>query len=126
MKVGVAYEKGDVFPHFGHSSQFKIYEIQDNKIIASKVLDTNGAGHGALADFLKENSVEVIICGGIGMGAVTALEQKGIKVYGGISGSADLAVNDFIDGDLGYNPNPNCDHHGDHDCHHHSCGGSCH
>ena len=127
MKLAVTYENGDVFQHFGHSSQFKIYEICDKKIVSSQIVETKGAGHGALAGFLKDNSVDTLICGGIGPGAVAALEQNSIKIYGGIRGSADLAVQDFIDGDLAFNPNPNCNHHhgDDHDCHSHSCGENC-
>ena len=91
MKIGVTYENGQVFQHFGHTEQFKIYEVQDNKVISSEVVDTNGSGHGALAGFLKQYQVEVLICGGIGGGAQNALASAGIKLYGGVSGDADAA-----------------------------------
>ena len=29
MKIAVTYESRNVFQHFGHSEQFKIYEIAD-------------------------------------------------------------------------------------------------
>ena len=32
MKIAVTYENGEVFQHFGHSEQFKLYEVQDGKI----------------------------------------------------------------------------------------------
>lgn len=123
MRIAVTYENGEVFQHFGHSEQFKIYDIEDNKIVSVAVADTNGSGHGALAGFLKEHEADVLICGGIGGGAQTALAAAGIKLYGGVSGSADEAVKALLLGTLGYNPNVCCNHHGHgHSCGDHSCG----
>ena len=122
MKIGVTYEKGQIFQHFGHTEQFKIYTVEEGKVVSSEVVDTNGSGHGALAGFLTDNGVEVLICGGIGGGAQMALAQAGIKLYGGVSGSADEAAKAFAEGRLGYDPNARCDHHG-HDHHGHSCVG---
>nr|WP_270366816.1 NifB/NifX family molybdenum-iron cluster-binding protein [Eubacterium ramulus] len=123
MKIAVTYENGMVFQHFGHSEQFKIYEVEDGKIIASEVVPTNGQGHGALAGFLTNQQVEVLICGGIGAGAQTALANVGIKLYGGVSGLADSAVSAYLAGKLDYNPDIMCSHHGEgHSCGEHSCG----
>ena len=114
---------GMVFQHFGHSEQFKIYEVEDGKIIASEVVPTNGQGHGALAGFLTNQQVEVLICGGIGAGAQTALANVGIKLYGGVSGLADSAVSAYLAGKLDYNPDIMCSHHGEgHSCGEHNCG----
>ena len=77
MKVAVTYENGQIFQHFGHSRQFKVYEINENEIISSEVLDTNGSGDGAVAGFLKEAGVDVLICGGIGGGAQNPLRMQG-------------------------------------------------
>ena len=66
MKIAVTYLNGSVFQHFGHTEQFKIYTVENNDIKASEIVDTNGHGHGALASFLAENDVNVLICGGIG------------------------------------------------------------
>ena len=105
MKIGVTYENGQIFQHFGHTEQFKIYEVQDNKIVSSQVVDTNESGHGALAGFLKEYQVDTLICGGIGGGAQNALASAGIKLYGGVSGDADAAVEALLKNELAYNPN---------------------
>jgi predicted Fe-Mo cluster-binding NifX family protein len=133
MKIAVTYENGQIFQHFGHTEQFKIYEIEDNTIISSEVIDTNGQGHGALAGLLKLIGTDVLICGGIGGGAQMALAEADIKLYGGVSGSCDAAVEAFLANNLGYNPNVKCDHHdhehgnGAHSCGTHNCGGhSCH
>lgn len=102
MKVAVTYENGEVFQHFGHSEAFKLYEVEGGEVKSSEVVPTNGSGHGALAGFLRERGVEVLICGGIGAGAQNALAEAGIKLYGGVSGSADSAVQALIEGNLSY------------------------
>ena len=101
MKIAVTYENGQIFQHFGHTEQFKVYEIEDNTIISFKVIDTNGQGHGALAGLLKTLGADVLICGGIGGGAQMALADAGIKLYGGVSGSCDAAVEAFLAHNLG-------------------------
>ena len=126
MKIAVTYENGMIFQHFGHTKQFKIYEIVDGAVVSFKILDTNGSGHGALAGLLKENDIDVLICGGIGGGAQNALSEAGIKFYGGVQGGADSAVVAYVTGKLEYNPDAKCDHH-DHDHGEgHVCGGHCH
>ena len=127
MKIAVTYENGQVFQHFGHTQQFKIYEVADGTVTSFKVVDTAGSGHGALAGFLSAEGVDVLICGGIGGGAQNALNEAGIKFYGGVTGNADMAVVSFIAGSLNYNPDAKCDHHDHehgegHSCGEHSCG----
>ena len=121
MRIAVTYENGSVFQHFGHTEQFKIYDVQDGKIIASEVVDTNGSGHGALAGVLSALNVDALICGGIGGGAQMALEAAGIRLYGGVSGSADAAAEALAAGKLDFNPHVRCDHH-DHHGEGHTCG----
>ncbi|MBO5326147.1 MAG: NifB/NifX family molybdenum-iron cluster-binding protein [Lachnospiraceae bacterium] len=132
MNIAVTYENGQIFQHFGHTEQFKVYEIDNNTVVKSFVVDTNGQGHGALAGFLSLNNIEVLICGGIGGGAQMALAEAGIKLYGGVSGDADAAVEAYLAGNLDFNPNVQCNHHGHdhgegHNCGNHGCGShSCH
>ena len=124
MKVAVTYDNGEVFPHFGHTEQFKVYEISDGKVVSSEIIGSDGAGHGALAALLADKSIDVLICGGIGGGAVSALSEQGIELYAGASGSADAAVEAYLRGEL-ENTGANCDHHGEgHSCHDHE--GGCH
>ena len=128
MKIAVTYENGQIFQHFGHTEQFKIYEAENGKIVSSRVIDTNGQGHGALAGLLQAIGADVLICGGIGGGAQIALAEAGIKLYGGVSGACDAAVEALLANNLGYNPNVRCEHHdhehgeGGHSCTDHGCG----
>ena len=121
MRVAVTYENGEIFQHFGHTEQFKIYDIEDGKILSSEIVDAGGSGHGALAGVLNALKVDALICGGIGGGAQMALAAVGIKLYGGVSGSADAAVQALAEGKLDFDPNVHCDHH-DHHGEGHSCG----
>lgn len=96
MKIAVTYENGNVFQHFGHTEQFKVYDIVDNKVAGAQVVSTEGNGHGALAGVLSALKVDTLICGGIGAGAQSALAEAGIRLYGGVSGSADEAVDALL------------------------------
>lgn len=111
MKIAVTYQNGNIFQHFGHSEFFKIYNIENTAIIKTEVVSTNGSGHGALAQFLQEHGVDTLVCGGIGAGAQMALSQAGIRLYGGVIGNADVAVDALLNNKLTYDPAVKCDHH---------------
>lgn len=132
-KIAVTYDNGLVFQHFGHSKQFKVYDVEEGKVVSSQILSAGESGHGALAGLLAGQGVDTLVCGGIGGGARTALAQAGIQLYPGVSGLADAAVDALLAGTLAYNPDTVCAHHEGHgheeghDCGHHghSCGGHC-
>ena len=131
MKIAVTYDNGNVFQHFGKTESFKVYEVEDNKVVSSEVISSNGTGHGALAGLLAEQGVNVLICGGIGGGAQAALTEAGIELCAGAKGNVDEAVEAYLKGEL-VSSGVNCDHHhheeghscGDHG-EGHSCGSSC-
>ena len=131
MKIAVTYDNGNVFQHFGRTENFKVYEVEDGKVVSSEVMSSNGVGHEALAWLLKDCNIDALICGGMGQGAQDALAEAGIEVCAGAQGDADAAVEAFLKGEL-VNTGVNCDHHDHehgHDHHHdHSheeagCGG---
>jgi len=126
MKIAVTYENGRVFQHFGHTEQFRIYDVRDGAVAGSAVVSTDGAGHGALAGFLTGAGVDTLICGGLGGGARQALADAGIAVYPGVTGEADAAVSALLAGNLAYDPDTMCHHHDQeqgHSCGEHGCGG---
>ena len=137
MKIAVTHENGEVFQHFGHTEEFKVYEVEGDQVTSEKVVGTNGQGHGALASVLRELGADTLICGGIGGGAQKALADAGITLYAGVSGSCDEAVKALLAGNLAYVQDATCDHHGehhhsdhaggDHACGEHGCGShGCH
>ena len=131
MKIAVTYDNGNVFQHFGKTEFFKVYEVEDNKVVSSEVIGSNGVGHGALAGLLADQAVDVLICGGIGGGAQAALEEAGVELCAGAEGDTDQAVEVYLRGEL-ISSGANCDHHHHEEGHScggheegHSCGGGC-
>ena len=130
MKIAVTYDNGNVFQHFGKTEFFKVYEVEENQVISSEIIGSNGTGHGALAGLLAGQSVDVLICGGIGGGAQAALAEAGVELCAGAEGDTDQAVEAYLKGEL-VSTGANCDHHHgeEHSCGHHedghSCGDSC-
>lgn len=124
MKIAVTYENGQIFQHFGHTAQFKLYDVENGAVVSSRVVDTNGSGHGALAGLLAQQGVDCLICGGIGGGAQMALAEAGIRLYAGCSGDADQRVAELLNGSLQFAQEATCDHHHgeDHTCGDHGCG----
>ena len=122
MKIAVTYDNGNVFQHFGKTENFKVYEVEDDKVVSSEVIGSNGTGHGALAGLLAEQGINVLICGGIGGGAQTALTEAGIEMVAGAQGNTDDVVEAYLKGELVH-------HEEGHSCgsheEGHSCGGSC-
>ena len=124
MKIATTYENGNIFQHFGRTEYFKVYEVEDGAIVSSEVIGSDGIGHGALAGLLANHDIQVLICGGLGGGALNALTNAGIEVCAGASGNADEAVAAYLRGEL-VDTGANCDHHHhgeDHEC----CGGHGH
>ena len=130
MKIAVTYDNGEIFQHFGKTEFFKVYQVEDNQVVSSEVIGSNGTGHGALAGLLAGQNVDVLICGGIGGGAQAALAEAGVELCAGAQGDADRPVEAYLTGQL-ISTGANCDHHheeghscGDHG-EGHSCGGGC-
>ncbi len=128
-RIAVTYENGMIGQHFGHTEQFKLYDVEEGKIVKEQIISTNGEGHGMLAGVLKEAQADLLICGGIGMGARMALEEADITLIPGTYGTADEVVNAYLNDTLQYDPDETCHHHDhekDHDCRHeHGCEGHC-
>ena len=109
MRIAVPYEDGRIFQHFGRTQQFKIYDTDDSTVLHAEVMSTDGVMHEALAVVLAGNGVDVLVCGGLGAGAMSALQEAGIRVVSGASGDADTAVAAFLDGSL-RSEGVNCNH----------------
>jgi len=126
MRIAVTFENGQIFQHFGHTELFRIYDVEDGVVFHRMTIRPTGAGHEAMAGVLKKAGVDILICGGIGGGAKQALDQMGIHLCSGVSGSCDDAVTALLNGSLKYSREANCTAHENgegcgHDCGHH-CG----
>ena len=125
MKIAVTFKNGEVYAHFGHTEEFLVVTIYNNEIVNEEIVNTNGSGHTLLATLLHDLDVDVLICGGIGAGAIRALNQNNIRVCAGVSGNALIRVNEYLNKTLTYSDKANCDHHEheDHECscHHSKC-----
>lgn len=130
MKIAIPFADGQVFQHFGHSERFKLYTVEDGRVVSEEDLSAEGSGHGALAALLAAHGVDALICGGIGGGARQALAERNISVFGGVTGSAGEAVQALLEKRLSFDPDARCDHH-DHEhaeghvCGDHGCGHTC-
>ena len=126
MIIAVTYQDNEVFQHFGHTPAFVIYTAENNEITDEKVLECGDSGHGALAALLANENVDVLICGGIGGGAINALKEANIKVVGGASGNVRTAAENYLTGKLKVRLNFFCNHHHEHGeghtCGDHGCG----
>ena len=117
MRIAIPFYMGNIFQHFGHAPQFKVYEVENHQVLMEMVVETEEKGHGAVAELLRSMDVRVVICGNIGEGAMKALQNSGIIFYGGVTGDADAAITALLQGGLKYDPNIKCTAH--------DCGGDC-
>ena len=118
MKVAVAYDNGEIYGHFGHCDMFAIYEYGEYVHECTKTLveTADRQGHQAMADLMREQGVDAVICGNMGGEGKALLLSYGIVPVVGYSGDADTAADLLVTGQLPINPGAgNC-----------SCSGSCH
>ena len=122
MNIAVTTENDDVFQHFGTCRQFTIFEVEMERVISYKVIHACAEGHGALVRLMKEENVNVLICGGIGGSAKNALRVNGIEIIAGVQGKVKVAVKRYLSGEVLGIPHFVCSHnHGgdNHTCIYH-------
>ena len=120
MKIAIPFEKGEVFAHFGKTPAFLIAEVEKGQLLNPTVVETAGAGHGALAGFLQRHQVQCCLCLNLGQGAYNALSAAGIQVIRGVGGDALQQAQRFAQGEISDDPTAVCSHHEHHEGH------SCH
>ena len=103
MRIAVAYKDGEIFEHFGHCESFAIYEYNTadvNDCVKTLVDCADRHGHKAMADLMKEQQVDAVICGNMGAEAKSLLLSYGIVPVAGYCGSADDASDLLVTGQL--------------------------
>ena len=123
MRIATSYLNGEIFQHLGHAETLKIYDVNGRGIQNTRVVKTEGFGHGNICELLKRHNVKMLICGGIGSGAKKLLKENGIELYAGVSVNSDQRVEELLLGKLEYNNDIQCTHHNHHDnnCEEHDC-----
>lgn len=100
MKIAIASEGKIVTQHFGHCENFNIFNVEGNKIIDRESIPNPGHRPGFLPVFLNDNGVDVIISGGMGGGAVTIFNDKGIETVIGAEGEVESVIESYLKGEL--------------------------
>ncbi len=100
MKIAVAAEGKTVAAHFGHCVNFLLYDVEDSEIVKEESVENPGHKPGFLPNFLADRGVQVIIGGGMGQGAVTIFNERGVEVVVGASGDGRMAAERYLKGEL--------------------------
>ena len=112
-KIAIPTNDGKLWAHFGKAPQVTFVTIDNNKVIAKEVKDSPAHGHGVMAEFLAENGVEEVVCGGLGAGAIQTLSEKNISIHAGAPAiDIDELMKTYLDGTIVY---------GDGKCNHDHC-----
>lgn len=112
MKIAVPTANGLICPHFGHCENFTFVEVESDGKTLGSIMTSEPPPHepGVLPRWLKEQNVDVVIAGGMGMRAQQIFSQAGIKVLVGVQeGGPEAIVKKFLSGTLDTGANL-CDH----------------
>ena len=100
--------------HFGHTKEFVIFTVENEKVTSETYLTPPPHEPGVLPKFLADNGVNTIITGGMGAMAVRLFASNNIEVILGAGGSFQAAITEYMSGTLSSSGSA-CDHqHGDH------------
>lgn len=113
MLICIAAEQGRVSPHFGHCTDFVLYEIKEGEASHLRAEPNPGHSPGTLPPLLKEWGVTHVIAGGMGPRAVDIFTSFGIDVVTGAEGELEEIARLFVSGELETSGNI-CHHPHDH------------
>ncbi len=126
LTIAIPVEQGHLNAHYGHSKSFEIVQVdpEARKIVSRQTVAAQKHEQcAALAIWLKGYQVQCVLCGGLGQGAKSSLQQQGIEV---ISGAPSLEISQLLESYLSGTliaGNGLCDHdHGPHQHDHGQCG----
>lgn len=100
MKVAIAKDGNEVSAHFGHCSEYALFDVKNKKITGSSVLQSPGHEPGKLPKFLAEHGVSHVLAGGMGPRAVDLFCANNIEVFLGVRGPIETVITDFIAGNI--------------------------
>ncbi|MGQ9665327.1 MAG: NifB/NifX family molybdenum-iron cluster-binding protein [bacterium] len=133
MRVAISTDGDYVSPHFGRCPSFTIVDIEDGKVIKKEMIENPGHQPGFIPQFLHQQGVDYIICGGMGSRAKGFFYEFRIQTIVGVKGSIAEVLEQFLKGTLKDGENTcksgsgkeygldknQCDHHhGKNECEH--------
>lgn len=123
MKIAIpSNDQITVSKHFGRTSGFMIFEIEDDRIVSREYKSNNFTGHAKGLHHEKEHNhshvgifnalegCETVIAGGMGRRLYVDFEQKGMRVFVTSESDIEKALELFIKNDLDNNTDKCCDH----------------
>ncbi len=101
-----------VAEHFGRCPFFIVITVKENKVqdfkaVANPFVENHRPY--VVVEFIAGFKPDYVLCDGIGPRAINSLNQQGIKVIKGCSGSISEVVNSFLENKLTDSANP-CKH----------------
>lgn len=117
MKIAIARDGNVVSGHFGHCEGFEIYHINNNTIENQEFLQNPGHRPGFLPVYLRDQSVDIIIAGGMGGTAQNLFKENGIGVITGATGDLKSVIEKFIKNELVSTGSVCHEHEHAHECH---------
>ena len=110
MRIAIPVVNQNLSEHFGHSENFYFFDIKENKIVKTDILNPPAHAVGTIPRWIAENNATDLIAGGIGQKAITIFNQNGINVHvGALMKDPEKLVIDFINKTIVLNSNM-CDH----------------
>lgn len=114
---------GTVAQHFGRCPFYTFVDTEGEQIAQVSVLPNpyfSAHQPGQVPAFIKTQSSDMLITGGMGRRAIAFFEQYGIQTFTGATGTVREALEQALSGNL---PEavPCAGHEGDHDEHHGNC-----
>lgn len=100
MKVAIPVFENRISPRFDYAPDFRLYEIEGDKITGIRELSCEGWDDNERVSQLKELGVDTLICGGIPNYLLGILTNNGIKVIPWIAGDTSEALTLFLQGRL--------------------------
>lgn len=122
MKVAIPTKNSVVDDHFGHCEYFTVVTIEGDKIVQQEKIDSQKTCgcKSEIVPMLKDQGVDTMLVGNLGMGAINKITNAGMKLIRGCSGDITTLVNNFMEGKV-MDSLTVCHEHGDGSGHGHQC-----
>lgn len=104
MKIAVTFLAGQVLGTFDKTKAFAVFDIENNKVTAYRLLHVEVEHRQSLVALLNQNAIDILICGRIGERARAQLRNAKIEFVAGVQGNVRNAVEEYLAGTLKNDP----------------------